>query len=728
MRLAAKLVLVPILAGSAGILPACFAAGATPAPQPAARGEVAAVCVEKGPAMDGTMQDPLWEKCPKWPLGACTSESRQKYATWAKLLFDPTHVYVGVYCEEPDTAGLAARVARRDGPVWEDDSVEVFLRPDPQEPCCQFVVNPLGTLYDARDKNPAFNSTAEVKAHVEQGKGWTVTLAIPMREIGAYVGEDQMWTLNIYRSRPAHGAERPMQYSWSIMSDADYHNVREFGVVTGVRVPKLEGGVTRVRAAPAPRRVIPRRGTEAGGVTVYYKTHFDAGLDGWEAANGGKATLVDDAISGKALHVSCEKSWAGVRLPLAISGSKGLKMALLMKGRNLPAAGVNIHDSVSGDNTTPYGHRFFKDGEWTPILYRLDRCRYNSAQQGYVGPATLYDGVQFFGPMEAKPGVAFTMDDFVLYRGSDRQPPERVTGLKARATAAGVEISWLPAVDNVGVQAYVIARADGDGDFRKIAESCATRYFDAGAPKGPCRYRVFAVDFEENYGSWSEPVAAVATGEGRKAALSREEQDRLGYAARIAAVHAKGAGKVRRGQATLFGDSLTGATVYPQCAEAAFGTLAVDAFGYPSMRTDFGRKQVGEILRQENPEFMFILYGTNNSKAAKDLPPAMEDLAAIVRACDAVGTLAVLGTIPPRGWTPASQDEADYNAELVKLCHSLHIPTGYIFEGFQAAGPENRKTYLGDDGVHWRGEGMEIAARAWGKTLDQIRFVIRDQR
>jgi hypothetical protein len=35
---------------------------------------------------------------------------------------------------------------------------------------------------------------------------------------------------------------------------------------------------------------------------------------------------------------------------------------------------------------------------------------------------------------------------------------------------------------------------------------------------------------------------------------------------------------------------------------------------------------------------------------------------------------------------------------------------------------------MGGDGVHWRGEGMEIAGLAWGRTLDQIRFVIRDQK
>ena len=51
----------------------------------------------------------------------------------------------------------------------------------------------------------------------------------------------------------------------------------------------------------------------------------------------------------------------------------------------------------------------------------------------------------------------------------------------------------------------------------------------------------------------------------------------------------------------------------------------------------------------------------------------------------------------------------------------------YIFEGFQAKGPENRRTYMGSDGVHWTGAGMAVGGRAWGETLDQMRFVLRDQ-
>jgi hypothetical protein len=99
-------------------------------------------------------------------------------------------------------------------------------------------------------------------------------------------------------------------------------------------------------------------------------------------------------------------------------------------------------------------------------------------------------------------------------------------------------------------------------------------------------------------------------------------------------------------------------------------------------------------------------------------------LAAVVQACEANGTVAVLGTIPPRGWTLESAPEARFNQHLIALCGKLQAPTGYLFEGFQAAG--DRRKYLAGDAVHWTGEGMAIAGRAWGRTLEQIRFVLRD--
>ncbi len=714
-----------VLVGVLVILPS--GGNVCPAAEPPARGEAVAVVVEQGPACDGRMADALWQKCPPWPMGDCVSGEKPRYATFARVLFDATHVHVGVYCEEPDTGGLKSEATNRDDQVWADDSVEIFLRADAQQPYCQFAVNPRGTLYDARDKQAAWNSAAEAKAAIQPGKAWTVTLKVPLKDLDAYVGEGQMWTMNIYRSRPARGGVPVQQYSWSIMSDYDYHAALEFGLVTGIDVPRRDDGVTRVRSAPAPSPAVLVRGKESGGVRVYYKMSFNDSQAGFAPDNEARLSLVADAVHGQALRVECPQSWSAAQLPIGIAGSRELKMALLMKGDKLPFAGVNVADAVAGDNTTSYAYRYLDDGVWTPIVYFLDRFRYNSRTTGYVSPQTIYRSVRLYGPTQPEPGTRFAIDNFVIYRGNDRQPPEKVSGLKATAERGGIQLSWEEAADNVGPQVYVIARADAGGRFQKMAESRTTQFTDTTAGQGRWRYRVFAADFEENFGPWSDSVEIQGASTAREPNTTREVQDRLLFADHVRAVHARGVGKVRKNHAALFGDSLTAATSYPQCAASAFGTLTVDAFGYPSMRTNFGRDKIQEILDKQNPEFLFVLYGTNNNKAEQHLPDAMEDLAAIVRACEQRGTVAVLGTIPPRGWTPDSAPEANFNERVVELCRKLQIPCGYIFEAFQAAGPENRRTYMGDDGVHWRGEGMKLAALAWGRALDQVRFVVRDQ-
>ena len=291
--------------------------------KPPIRGLAEAVIVEKGPPCDGTIEGPVWKKCPEWPMGACTSERPHKYKAWAKVLFGPTHVYVGVYCEEGDTEGIVATTLKRDAAVWNDDSVEVFLRPDPQQPYYQFVTNPRGTLYDARDRQAEWDSTAEVKATIQRGKAWIATFEIPMKEISAYVGEDQIWTMNIYRSRPARAGEPALQYSWSIMGSCDYHAIDEFGVVTGVSVPRRNDGVTRVRNTPPPKVAVPNPGTEVGGVTVYYRMLFNSSKEHWLPANEGKLSITGDAVDGKALRVGCDRSWAGASLPISVVGSQG---------------------------------------------------------------------------------------------------------------------------------------------------------------------------------------------------------------------------------------------------------------------------------------------------------------------------------------------------------------------------------------------------------------------
>jgi len=104
----------------------------------------------------------------------------------------------------------------------------------------------------------------------------------------------------------------------------------------------------------------------------------------------------------------------------------------------------------------------------------------------------------------------------------------------------------------------------------------------------------------------------------------------------------------------------------------------------------------------------------------------MKDLLAIAQACSSRGSVPIVGTIPPRGFTDRrSRPEAEFNAALIKMCQANHIPIAYIFEELQLQ-PDRRK-YLADDGIHWAGDASEMTARVWRRVVDQVSFAVRDR-
>jgi hypothetical protein len=58
------------------------------------RGELEAVMVEQAPRLDGTLDDPLWQKCPPLLLGGCGQDGPLEPRTEARVLFGPTTVFI----------------------------------------------------------------------------------------------------------------------------------------------------------------------------------------------------------------------------------------------------------------------------------------------------------------------------------------------------------------------------------------------------------------------------------------------------------------------------------------------------------------------------------------------------------------------------------------------------------------------------------------------------------
>lgn len=244
-----------ILLVAAALLAAAGCGGEGPAREIiATRGTLTAVILKKGPPIDGTLKSRLWKKCPQLLLGECQSEEIGELKTTARVLFDATHLYVAWECLEADTGSMKAEAADRDDDAWNDDSVELFITADPRVGSFHFAVNSKAVLQDWKmdpdgSADLSWDSSAVVNSSVETNKRWIVTMSVPLKEIGAYVGENQTWAMNLNRTKPL-GQEQGTESSWSSQGRSRYVVAEGWGKIVGVSIPRRADGVTR-EAPPA---------------------------------------------------------------------------------------------------------------------------------------------------------------------------------------------------------------------------------------------------------------------------------------------------------------------------------------------------------------------------------------------------------------------------------------------------------------------------------------------
>ncbi len=139
-------------------------------------------------------------------------------------------------------AGVVATLTERDGPLWTEDVVEVFLSPeDPSRVYYEFEVNPLGALFDARVDSPDLSrATMKVEpawtcpgfsARVRHGPAtWSALLRIPLSPMTP-APISSLWRANFYRVDRGN----PDEYSaWSpIFTDPpDFHVPERFGFLS----------------------------------------------------------------------------------------------------------------------------------------------------------------------------------------------------------------------------------------------------------------------------------------------------------------------------------------------------------------------------------------------------------------------------------------------------------------------------------------------------------------
>lgn len=185
--------------------------------------------LEAAMTIDGRLDDEGWRTAARVELSYTNLGEEAPARTQALLAYDETALYIAFNCSEPTITATKTDSSQRDGPVFEDDSVEVFLDPRGAGGYVQLSTNTAGTQYDARQTNVAWNGEWRVAAALGAA-AWTVELAVPFAALGAETPHaGATWRINLARNRYASG--QPEHMTWAVPYGS-FHTPDRFGLAS----------------------------------------------------------------------------------------------------------------------------------------------------------------------------------------------------------------------------------------------------------------------------------------------------------------------------------------------------------------------------------------------------------------------------------------------------------------------------------------------------------------
>jgi hypothetical protein len=164
-------------------------------------------------------------------------------------------LYVGFICADTAVNPQACKAAKENGPVFLDDSVEVYLAPALEAGKTNyyhFALNTMGTAYSNYVESDAAVAgwTHAVRC---ENNGWQAEMLIPYQSIRATTSLPY-WRANFARNRLPRGNEKEENSVW-VDPGTTMHNYKRFGYLrfaAGVPVPATpDSGPTTAPVAPS---------------------------------------------------------------------------------------------------------------------------------------------------------------------------------------------------------------------------------------------------------------------------------------------------------------------------------------------------------------------------------------------------------------------------------------------------------------------------------------------
>lgn len=189
--------------------------------------------ISAAPKIDGVLDDPCWTETPAQNrFFVLNKRFFARARTEVKLVHNRKSLYIGIRAFSDNLRLIRTKATKRDGRVWTDDSVEVFLQPLRENaPCFHFIVNSAGTLYDSCSNVPPHKWNPDIrvassKKALEGGAGyWCVEMAVPWEAFGGPPAEGGKWKANFNRT----DSNRGELSTWMVIESGGFEQPSLFG-------------------------------------------------------------------------------------------------------------------------------------------------------------------------------------------------------------------------------------------------------------------------------------------------------------------------------------------------------------------------------------------------------------------------------------------------------------------------------------------------------------------
>ncbi len=287
--------------------------------------------VNTSPVIDGKLDDTCWQKVHK--LGnfkLLGSNTPTAVGTDAWICHDAKNLYIAFKCHEPEINNLKAKVKRQNGPVYNDDDIEIFLSTDPNaDNYYHMAVNPMAVRYSTFK-----GLNTDWKCATTKGKDfWSVECAVPIRLLNRFPVK-LPWRINLCRTRRAG---KKVEYSsWAPIEARGFHTPDCFGWLTGI------AAISRNVASPKadiPTRPKLRAMTE---YNYYTNDEFANLFIDWSLSIPAEIKLkLNDVSTGKVLHPlnktikisKASRSWIKFPLEKLADGQYQITFKAIVNGR-----------------------------------------------------------------------------------------------------------------------------------------------------------------------------------------------------------------------------------------------------------------------------------------------------------------------------------------------------------------------------------------------------------